>query len=176
MVPAEDRAGRARKLRLSRVGLGLCAVLVIALTYFPLLLLLSNSLRSASSLAHAGPYSLFTQFDIGNYRAAADAIDPYLLNTIVVTAISVAIGVPVAALAAYGFATMEFRGRELLFAAFLGLLLIPWTLTLIPLFAEMRGFHLYGNGGHWSCLTPPQRNRCWFSWTGRFLKESRKRY
>jgi ABC-type glycerol-3-phosphate transport system permease component len=143
---------RARKLRLSRVGLGLCAVLVIALTYFPLLLLLSNSLRSASSLAHAGPYSLFTQFDVGNYRAAADAVDPYLLNTIVVTAISVAIGVPVAALAAYGFATMEFRGRELLFAAFLGLLLIPWTLTLIPLFAEMRGFRLYGN---WGALVLP---------------------
>ena len=57
-----------------------------------------------------------------------------------------------AALAAYGFATMEFRGRELLFAAFLGLLLIPWTLTLIPLFAEMRGFRLYGN---WGALVLP---------------------
>lgn len=151
-------------------------MLVIGLTYFPLLLLLSNSLRTASSLAHAGPFSLFAQFHVANYRAAADAIDPYLLNTVIVTAISVAIGVPVAALAAYGFATMEFRSRELLFAAFLGLLLIPWTLTLIPLFAEMKGFRLYGNWGHWSCPTPRQPNRCWFSWTGRSLKGSRKRY
>jgi ABC-type glycerol-3-phosphate transport system permease component len=143
---------RAHRLKLSRVGLGLCAVLVIALTYFPLLLLLSNSLRSPSSLAHAGPFSLFTQFRVGNYREAASGIDPYLLNTVIVTAISVAIGVPVAALAAYGFASMEFRGREVLFAAFLGLLLIPWTLTLIPLFAEMRGFRLYGN---WGALVLP---------------------
>ena len=143
---------RARRLKLSRVGLGLSAVLVILLTYFPLLLLLSNSLRSPSSLAHAGPFSLFTQFRVGNYREAASAIDPYLLNTLIVTAVSVAIGVPVAALAAYGFATMEFRGREVLFAAFLGLLLIPWTLTLIPLFAEMRGFRLYGN---WGALVLP---------------------
>ncbi len=139
-------------------------------------LLLSNSLRSPSSLAHAGPFSLFTQFRVGNYREAASAIDPYLLNTVIVTAISVAIGVPVAALAAYGFAIIEFRGRDVLFAAFLGLLLIPWTLTLIPLFAEMRGFRLYGNWGAWSCPTPRQPNRCWSSLTGRFLKGSRKRY
>jgi ABC-type glycerol-3-phosphate transport system permease component len=150
--PPKAARTRARKRRVSRVALGACAVLVILLTYFPLLLLLSNSLRSASSLAHAGPFSLFTQFHVGNYRAAASAIDPYLLNTVIVTALSVAIGVPVAALAAYGFATMEFRGREVLFAAFLGLLLIPWTLTLIPLFAEMRGFRLYGN---WGALVLP---------------------
>jgi ABC-type glycerol-3-phosphate transport system permease component len=143
---------RARKRKLSRAGLGLCAVLVVILTYFPLLLILSNSLRTASSLAHAGPYSFFTQFEVGNYRMAANAIWPYLFNTIIVTALSVAIGVPVAALAAYGFATMKFRGRELVFAAFLGLLLIPWTLTLIPLFAEMRDFKLYGN---WGALVLP---------------------
>jgi ABC-type glycerol-3-phosphate transport system permease component len=148
----QTRSARARKLRLSRLALGLCAVAVVGLTYFPLLLLFSNSLRSASSLAHAGPFSLFTQFRVGNYRAAASAIDPYILNTVIVTAISVGIGVPVAALAAYGFATIEFRGREVLFAAFLGLLLIPWTLTLIPLFAEMRGFRLYGN---WGALVLP---------------------
>ena len=67
---------RARKLKLSRVGLGLCAVLVIVLTYFPLLLILSNSLRSPSSLAHAGPFSLFTQFRVANYQEAASAIGP----------------------------------------------------------------------------------------------------
>jgi ABC-type glycerol-3-phosphate transport system permease component len=148
----KTRHARARKLKASRAALGMCAILVIILTYFPLLLLLSNSLRTASSLAHAGPFSLFTHFDIANYRAAAGAVDPYILNTVIVTALSVAIGVPVAALAAYGFATMKFRGRELLFSAFLGLLLIPWTLTLIPLFAEMRALRLYGN---WGALVLP---------------------
>ena len=143
---------RARKRKLSRAALGMCALLVVILTYFPLLLILSNSLRTASSLAHAGPYSLFTQFEVANYRMAANAVWPYLFNTIIVTALSVAIGVPVAALAAYGFATMKFRGRELVFVAFLGLLLIPWTLTLIPLFAEMRDFRLYGN---WGALVLP---------------------
>jgi ABC-type glycerol-3-phosphate transport system permease component len=130
----------------------MCAVLFIVLTYFPLLLILSNSLRTPSSLAHAGPFSLFTQFHIANYRAATDGVGSYLLNTMIVTAIAVAIGVPIAALAGYGFATMKFRGRELIFYAFLGLLMIPWTLTLIPLFAEMKDFRLYGN---WGALVLP---------------------
>jgi ABC-type glycerol-3-phosphate transport system permease component len=144
---------RARKLKLlSRAVLGMCTALVLILTYLPLLLILSNSLRTPSSLAHASPFALFTQFDVANYRAAADGVWPYLLNTVIVTAIAVVIGVPVAALAAYGFATMKFRGRELLFAAFLGLLLIPWTLTLIPLFAEMKDFRLYAN---WGALVLP---------------------
>jgi ABC-type glycerol-3-phosphate transport system permease component len=136
----------------SRAVLGICTALVLVLTYLPLVLILSNSLRTPSSLAHSGPFALFTQFDLANYRVAADGVWPYLLNTVIVTAIAVVIGVPVAALAAYGFATMKFRGRELLFAAFLGLLLIPWTLTLIPLFAEMRDFRLYGN---WGALVLP---------------------
>jgi ABC-type glycerol-3-phosphate transport system permease component len=143
---------RARKFKVSRAVLGICTALVLVLTYLPLVLILSNSLRTPSSLAHSGPFALFTQFDLANYRVAADGVWPYLLNTVIVTAIAVVIGVPVAALAAYGFATMKFRGRELLFAAFLGLLLIPWTLTLIPLFAEMRDFRLYGN---WGALVLP---------------------
>jgi ABC-type glycerol-3-phosphate transport system permease component len=124
----------------------------MVLAYFPLVLIASNSLRTSSSLAHAGPFSFFTQFDWHNYRAATDAIWPYVTNTVIVTALAVAVGVPAAALAAYGFSTMRFRGRELLFYAFLGLLLIPWTLTLIPLFGEMKAFHLYDN---WGALVLP---------------------
>ncbi len=47
--------------------------------------------------------------------------------------------VSAAALGAYAFSQLKFRGKNLLFLAYVALLLVPWTLTLIPLFLTARG-------------------------------------
>ena len=75
-----------------------------------------------------------------------------LLNTLIVAAASIAIGVTAAALGAYAFSQLRFRGQGLLFLAYIALLMIPWTLTLIPLFLTIDKFHLFNTW--WALILP----------------------
>ena len=57
-----------------------------------------------------------------------------------------------AALGAYAFSQLRFRGKGLLFMAYVGLLLVPWTLTLIPLFLTIQKLHLFNTW--WALVLP----------------------
>jgi ABC-type glycerol-3-phosphate transport system permease component len=76
----------------------------------------------------------------------------YLENTVIVAAESMAIGISAAAMGGYAFAQLRFKGKELLFYTYLGLLMIPWSLTLIPLFMEVKSFGLFGSS--WALVLP----------------------
>jgi ABC-type glycerol-3-phosphate transport system permease component len=127
-------------------------LVVVALTYFPIVFVLSNSLKSGQGIFSSGVFSLFTQFDYENYVKAWSGISQPLLNTIVVAALSIVIGVAAAVFGAYAFSQLRFRGRNLLFGAYVSLLFIPWTLTLIPLFLTIQKLHLFNTW--WALVLP----------------------
>lgn len=127
------------------------AVLILVLTYIPFVFVLGNSFKDAAEFA-SKPFALFVPVHFSNYLVAWSGVDQYLANTVVVGVISVVIGVPAAALSSYGFAQLHFRFKEVLFYLFLGLLMIPWTLTLIPLFVEVHTFHFFNTW--WSLILP----------------------
>lgn len=57
-----------------------------------------------------------------------------LANSVLVTVIVVTLQVLCAAMAAYAFARLRFPGRELLFALFVGTMMVPGVVTFIPNF------------------------------------------
>jgi ABC-type glycerol-3-phosphate transport system permease component len=122
------------------------------MTYFPIVFVLSNSLKSGRNIFSSGVFSLFTEFDTQNYATAWSGISRQLGNTIAVAALTIVIGVTAAALGAYAFSQLRFRGKGLLFMAYIGLLLIPWTLTLIPLFLTIQKLHLFNSW--WALVLP----------------------
>ncbi len=151
---AGRRAGRpgGRQLRRYRwVSLTGGAVIVL-MTYFPIIFVISNSLKTGRNIFTSGVFSLFTQFDYENYVHAWSGVSRPLLNTIIVAALSIIIGVTAATLGAYAFSQLRFRGKNLLFLAYLGLLLVPWTLTLIPLFLTIQKLHLFNTW--WALVLP----------------------
>jgi len=122
------------------------------MTYFPTIFVLSNSLKSGQGIFSSSVFSLFTQFDYHNYVTAWSGVSHQLINTIIVAAVSIAIGVTAAALGAYAFSQLRFRGKGLLFMAYVALLLIPWTLTLIPLFLTIQKLHFFNTW--WALILP----------------------
>ncbi len=122
------------------------------MTYFPIIFVVSNSLKTGNNIFTSGVFSLFTQFDIENYARAWSGIAPQLLNTVIVAALSIVIGVGAAILGAYAFSQLRFRGKGLLFLAYIGLLMVPWTLTLIPLFLTVQKLHLFNTW--WALILP----------------------
>jgi len=149
--PAPARAGRARLHPYRWIAIA-AGVLIVVMTYFPVIFVVSNSLKTGSNIFTSGVFSLFTQFDTHNYVRAWAGIDQPLLNTIIVAALSIVLGVAAAMLGAYAFAQLQFRGKGLLFLAYVGLLMIPWTLTLIPLFLTIQKLHLFNTW--WALVLP----------------------
>jgi ABC-type glycerol-3-phosphate transport system permease component len=152
-APAGLRPARSRRLRRRYLWISILAGAVIVLmTYFPLVFVVSNSLKSGKNIFSSGVFSLFTQFDYQNYVTAWSGVSQQLFNTIIVAALSILIGVTAAAFGAYAFSQLRFRGKGLLFMAYVGLLLIPSTLTLIPLFLTIQKLHLFNTW--WALILP----------------------
>ncbi len=144
--------GVARRRHALAAFTTIAGALIVLLTYFPLIFVFSNSLKTGENIASGGVFALFTQFDVQNYVQAWEGVSLPLLNTVVVAAAAILIGVAAAALGAYGFAQFQFRGKSVVFTAYVSLLMIPSTLTIIPLFLMMKSFGLYNSW--WALILP----------------------
>jgi|SRR5579875_490023 len=149
MAQAVHIAGRGRRwLTVVTIAAG---ILIVVLTYFPIVFVLSNSLKTGAGL-EKGVFRLFSQFEFSNYVQAWHGISGPLINTIIVAAAAIVIGVAAALFGAYAFAQSHFKGKSVVFMAYIGLLMIPSTLTLIPLFLMMKNFGFFNSW--WALILP----------------------
>jgi len=129
------------------------AVLVIAVVWvIPALGILVNSFRDPQAIQSSGWWTVFGQlFDSGtwtlqNYQTVLDqGFANAFANSLAVTIPAVAIPITVAAFAAYAFAWMDFPGRNLMFAAVVGLMVVPLQMALIPISRIYVSFDITGS-------------------------------
>ncbi len=81
---------------------------------------------------------------IQNYADAFTTVPlgKYLLNTLIFTVITTALMLAVITLAAFAFARLRFAGRDLVFALFLALMMIPTELVVITNFTTITNLEL----------------------------------
>ncbi|WP_442907710.1 carbohydrate ABC transporter permease [Kineococcus sp. G2] len=135
LTRAEKRA-IAAKNRLSSPAASAIALLIAALWTIPTLGLLVTSFRVESDIQTDGWWNVFTRplFTGYNYVSALETgLGDNFVNTLVITIPAVIIPITLALLAAYAFAWIPFRGREVLFVAVFALQVVPLQVTLIPL-------------------------------------------
>lgn len=142
---------RRRRTGLTAVTIA-AGLVIVAMTYFPIVFVVSNSLKSGTELAGGGVFALFTQFEGQNYVNAWHGVDIPLRNTVIIAAVAIVIGIAAALLGAYAFSQARFRGKSILFMAYICLLMIPSTLTIIPLFLMIKSFGLYDSW--WALILP----------------------
>ncbi|MEU4782035.1 carbohydrate ABC transporter permease [Micromonospora sp. NPDC023633] len=94
----------------------------------------------------ADPWALPGALRFDNWsRAWSGAhIGQYFLNSLVVVAGSVTLTMLMGATAAYVFARYEFRGKQVVYYLFVGGLMFPVFLALVPLFFVVRNAGLFG--------------------------------
>ena len=76
-------------------------------------------------------------YGFGNYRTLLDydaGLWQYLLNSTVVSVLTVALTLGVSLLGGYAFARFDFPGKNLLFLLTLAILMVPYATLLIPLY------------------------------------------
>lgn len=67
----------------------------------------------------------------------------YFKNTAFVAVMVTFLQTLTSSFAAYAFAKLEFRGRDVLFLAYIGTIAIPWQAYMLPQFLMMNSFGLY---------------------------------
>ena len=121
--------------------LGLWALIVL----FPFYWMILTSVKSYGAYSSERIPALFTLSPtLENYWDAFTAVPlgGYLLNTLIFTSITVFLMVIVSVLAAYAFARLNFRGKDLVFTLFLSLMMIPSELVVITNFVTITNLHL----------------------------------
>ncbi len=66
----------------------------------------------------------------------------FFKNTIFLSVVITFLQVLTSSFAAYGFSKMRFRGRDILFLAYIGTIAIPWQVYMVPQFIMMRQLQL----------------------------------
>ena len=123
----------------------LVLLLFAALSLYPLLLIVSTSLKDPLDVT-ANPFALFSSFNPINFYDAwtLGGFGGYFWNTVIITAITVVGVVALSSLAGYGLARFQFPGNNIIFFAFVLGLMIPFFSVMIPLFYELQGLGLLG--------------------------------
>jgi multiple sugar transport system permease protein len=114
--------------------LGLASV--AALFLFPFFWMISNAIRTNDEVLAVPPRLLPTEYHWENFIEAWAHLPfgQFFLNSLIVAVSVTIIVVVVSCLAAYAFARLTFWGRDQLFLAYLGTLMIPQAMLVIPLF------------------------------------------
>jgi multiple sugar transport system permease protein len=118
----------------------LMIVLVVLAGVFamPLLWMLSASLKPENEVLASPPDFVPSTFQWANYAQAADGLLPFFLNSVQLAVLNVTFLLFFAALAGYGFARLEFVGKNIAFGLLLSTALIPSMVYLIPQYMLFR--------------------------------------
>lgn len=127
------------KKALINSALGVYALIVVV----PMLWMLVSSLKTGFEVV-GKPWALPASPQWVNYTNAwkEAGIGQAFFNSLWITLATLAILLPVSAMAAYVLARYPFRGSKIIFGTFLGGMMFPHFLVIVPLFFLMRSIHL----------------------------------
>ena len=114
-------------------GDGVLALFTLA-ALVPVYVMVSAALRTQAAFLDA-PLGLPLEPSLRAFRVALDDRFPrWLMNSVILSAGSVALTLVVASFAAWGFSRWTFRGRETLLNAIVALMVVPPVVLVVPLF------------------------------------------
>jgi len=114
--------------------LGIGAVITLAPFVFSVL----TSFTSTRQFATGTPLQLPHPPTLANYTGLADAgFGRVIAVTALMTAVIVLGQLTFSVLAAYAFARLHFRGRDVLFWVYIATLMVPPTVTIVPMYLMM---------------------------------------
>jgi multiple sugar transport system permease protein len=110
---------------------------------FPFAWMVSTSLKPDFAVFRTPPQLIPKPFQPSNYSTVVDIFPVwrFLINSVLVAVVSTTLQVGTSAMAAYAFARIKFRGSGALFMVYLTTLMVPFQVTIVPLFVEMKYLH-----------------------------------
>ncbi|WP_249292012.1 carbohydrate ABC transporter permease [Metabacillus flavus] len=122
-----------------KIGMYAMLGIFLVVSIFPFYWMFIGSTNESGKMFTNPPTLLPGTKLVENYQNLNSAIDVsrVLFNSLFVSLLYVVSALIVCSLAAYALAKLEFKGKNLIFTAFLLSMMIPYQATLIPLFQMM---------------------------------------
>ncbi|MCR4426455.1 MAG: carbohydrate ABC transporter permease [Firmicutes bacterium] len=148
----EARRRKLRRARAKRIGIVVAYVLLTAgsiMMIIPFAWTISSSLKHPDKLLTFPPEWIPKPVWWQNYPDAVRAVPlfRFWLNSFFLSTTLMLTQVATAVLAAYAFARMRFPGRDTLFLLYIGTMMVPSQVTLIPRFLIVRYLGLIDSYG-----------------------------
>ena len=139
-----EKSAKVRKntrVTITYILLTLWALIVL----FPFYWMILTSIKDYGSYnSEYIPKFIATNPTIQNYIDAFSAVSlgKYFVNTIIFTVATTLIMLVVTVFSAYAFARLKFKGKDIVFALFLSLMMIPNELVVITNFVTITNWHM----------------------------------
>ena len=140
--------------RAGKILLYLGLILIAVSMLIPFLWMLSTSLMDELEVYQFPPKFIPSVWKWANFVQAM-TLQPFgrfFLNSMIVTLASVIGQITFCSMAAYAFARLQFRGRDTMFALYLGTMMIPAIVTIIPAFLIITSFGWVNT--YWALFMP----------------------
>lgn len=124
--------------------LNILVCLVGILNLFPFYWLVTSSFKTSAGIFKMPPEWFPSTFHYKNYidLFVGQPAFRWAFNSILVSVVTTALVVVCSSLAAYAISKLEFRWKNIIFAIFIGALMIPKEIFIVPLFQIILKFHL----------------------------------
>ncbi len=142
----------ARKVR---SGVSHTLLVIVAIVFLgPLVYAVSTSLKPADEVFTSTPHLFGSEIRWKNYADAFTfaPFDRYFLNSLLVAVAGTLVVVAASSMSAYAFARLKFRGREQLFVLFLGTLMVPQEVLIVPMYWLMQALGWVDS--YWALILP----------------------
>jgi N,N'-diacetylchitobiose transport system permease protein len=135
---------RGRKRRMSRVVWNLVGLTVFVVTVFPVFWMVSTAFKPDTEVNSLTPTWFSSDPTLKHFRDAVHR--PFfwddVKNSLIIVLVAVAVSIGVAFLAAVALAKYRFTGRKLFIVLMIGILMLPQTGLVIPLYVVLAKYHL----------------------------------
>lgn len=117
----------------------LLLVILLAVVVFPFFWMVVSSFKAEKDIVTYPPTVLASSYTFEQYRRVFSAIPlgAYVRNTVIFSVSVMIISALLDSMAGYAFARMHFKGRKTLFNLVLMAMMIPFQITMIPLFIQI---------------------------------------
>jgi multiple sugar transport system permease protein len=129
----------ARRLPWSTIS-HVLLLLVALLWLFPFIWMVSTALKPNAVVFELPPRLVSGTLQWGNFAGAWNYVPfgRFMLNGLLVAGVGTLLVLASSSLAAYAFARLRFPGRDRLFVAYLGTLMVPQEVIVVPMFILMK--------------------------------------
>jgi multiple sugar transport system permease protein len=142
----------ARKVR---SGISHTLLIIVAVVFLaPLLYAVSTSLKPADEVFTPAPHLFGSEIRWQNYADAFKfaPFGRYFLNSLFVAVVGTVVVLAASSLSAYAFARLRFWGRDQLFVVFLGTLMVPQEVLIVPMYWLMQSLGWVDS--YWALIFP----------------------
>lgn len=137
-----------------RFGLLLLLGIGTLVSLFPFYWMFIGATHSSGEILSVPPNLLPGDQALENFRNLQESVGftRVMLNSIFIAVVYTVLGVFISSLAGYAFAKFRFRGRDAIFFVLLLAIIVPYQVTLVPLFQMMNALDLINT--YWAVILP----------------------